>query len=437
MVPEPDCAWWNGLPTLAGHTLRTRSTPTAGKTATLVAKCLNRRRLWRIYKEGTSPLGMSAADPAPLCQRPRGWAAAAARDAVPWCCATVEFQPSFISIDTFNCAAFPADAWATPLPVSSEPAAACRADSATALAASAPPHRPTPGPPHFARALQAQHARVREFLQAQRDRWRQIAAHFTRQIETLQAEVHALQATNEGLRAELSARPAEGDRAEAAEDASRRYLMAMDDIRDLKARNAELQRQLLEAQSGPARPGAAAPADSGGDWETQKRRLLAELESDDQHDAESTERRLKIEEIVARTDKIIAEKNREIEELQHLLNNQSNSLGSLALGAAALEQVLDQDAIIREERQRLQQLQDECRDKLRQAEIELAMERARLARRDAEIEEKLRNADQRRSRRAEAEALAPTGRPVRGRWRTQLGLTDDGPPEADRSRDRR
>ena len=281
---------------------------------------------------------------------------------------------------------------------------------------------------------------MREFLQAQRERWRQIAARFTRQIETLQAEVHALQATNEGLGAELTARPAEGDPAavaEAAEDASRRYLMAMEDIRDLKARNAELQRQLMEVQSAPARRGAASPpAESGGDWETQKRRLLAELESDDQHDAQSTDRRLKIEEVVARTDKIIAEKNREIEELQNLLNNQSNSLGSLALGAAALGEVFDQDAIIVEERGRLKQMQDECQAKLRQAEIELAMERARLARRDAEIEEKIRNAEVRRSS-AETEALAPTGRPVRGRWRTQLGLTDEGPPESDRSRDRR
>ena len=291
---------------------------------------------------------------------------------------------------------------------------------------------------NFAGILQAQHARVREFLQAQRDRWRQIAARFTRQIESLQAEVDALQATSEGQRAELLAQPGSGDQTEIAEDASRRYLMAMDDIRDLKARNAELQRQLLEAQSASTRRGAAAPSDSSGDWETQKRRMLAELESDDRHDAESADRRLKIEEIVARTDKIIAEKDREIEELQHLLNDQSNSVGSLALGAAALEQVLDQDAIIREERQRLQQLQDECRDKLRQAEIELAMERARLARRDAEIEEKIRNADQRQSTAdADAAALAPTGRPVRGRWRAQLGLTDDGPPASDRSRDRR
>ncbi len=324
-----------------------------------------------------------------------------------------------------------------PLPVSSElpPVAAQTAATGPSCEPSTAPDAWTA---QFALTLQAQHARVREFLQTQRDRWRQIAAHFTRQIETLQAEVHALQATNEGLRAELLASPTDGNRAEAAEDASRRYLMAMDDLRELKARNAELQRQLVEAQAAPARRGAAAPTAESGNWETQKRRMLAELESDDRHDAESTERRLKIEEIVARTDKIIAEKDREIEELRHLLNNQSNSLGSLAMGAAALEQVFDQDAIIREERARLQQLQSECQDKLRQAEIEIAMERARLARRDAEIEEKVRNADQSRaSAEADADALAPTGRPVRGRWRTQLGLTDDGPPEPDRKGTRR
>ena len=135
-----------------------------------------------------------------------------------------------------------------------EQRAAARPRRPAALSTASTPPEPTDGwTAHFARALQAQHARVREFLQAQRDRWRQIAAHFTRQIETLQAEVHALQATNEGLRAELLARPAEGDRTELAEDASRRYQMAMDDIRDLKARNAELQRQLREAQSGSAR----------------------------------------------------------------------------------------------------------------------------------------------------------------------------------------
>ncbi len=364
---------------------------------------------------------------------------ARAGDALPRCCATVESQPTYTSIDTLSYDAFPTGAVEMPLPVDFEPpndAVVQQVAMPTAIPCCEPIDDWTT---QFAGALQAQHARVREFLQVQRDRWRQIANRFTRQIETLQAEVHALQAVNEGQQAEILARPVQSDRAEAAEDASRRYLMAMDDLRDLKARNAELQRQLLEAQSAGGRRGAAAsPADSGTDWETQKRRMLAELESDDRNDAESADRRIKIEEIVARTDKIIAEKNREIEELQHLLNNQSNSMGSLALGAAALEQVFDQDAIIREERERLQQLQEECRAKLRQAEIELAMERARLARRDAEVEEKMRNADQRQSSAdADAEALAPTGRPVRGRWRAQLGLGDANPPDSDRKSERR
>jgi hypothetical protein len=356
----------------------------------------------------------------------------------------VESQPAFIPLDTFTGDAFSADAPGMPLPVGGQQPPVADAQQDALSTPGAATEATDAWTARFACALQAQHARVREFLQAQRDRWRKISAHFTGRIETLEAEVRALQAANEGLEAELSAPghprtrgSAAGDRTELSEDASRRNLTAMDDIRDLKARNAELQRQLQEAQSAPARRGAAtsATAEVATDWETQKRRLLAELESDDQHDAESTVRRTKIEEVVSRTDTIIAEKNREIAELRQLLDDQSKSLGAQASGAAAVEQVLDQDAVVREERQRLKQLEDECRDKLCQAEIELARERARLARREAEIEAKLCNADQRSL--AESEVLSPTGRPVRGRWRTQMGLTDDVPPESGRSRDRR
>ena len=172
--------------------------------------------------------------------------------------------------------------------------------------------------------------------------------------------------------------------------------MAMDDIRDLKARNAELQRQLLEAQSaaGASRRAAPAASDSGTDWEAQKRRLLAELESDDQHDAESTDRRLKIEEIVARTDKIIAEKNREIEELQHLLNNQSNSLGSP--GAWALRPWSKCSTRTRSSARSGSGFSS-CRTSVKTSSARprssLPWSGHGLARREAEIEEKLRNAD--------------------------------------------
>ena len=345
----------------------------------------------------------------------------------------MELQSSFIPIDTFTCNALLADPWTGPLPAGGEV-------PSPAAGQAAPPRGASPEPADawsdgFTRTLQSQHVRVREFLFQQRDRWRRATAHFTRQAETLQAEVRALQAANEGLRAELLARPAGENASAVAAAASQTCLAAMDEVRGLKARNAELQRQLLELRAAPAGAAAAAPRADSGPWEAQKRRFLAELESDAPQDAEAAAERSKIEDVIARTDKIVADKNREIEELQYLLSNQSNSLGALAVGAAALGQVLDQDAIIREERERLQQLQEDCRQKLRQAEIELAMERARLARRDAEIEEKLQSAEARRGAvQPDAEALAPTGRSVRGRWRTQMGLTDDDPPDGDRGR---
>jgi len=286
----------------------------------------------------------------------------------------------------------------------------------------------------FARTLQEQHARIREFLQARSDRWQEAAARCMRQIETLQAQVAALMAANENLREKADYAGNSESQAE-SDEASSRYALAIDEIRELKAHNAELQQQLQTASSGPRRSSASAAADSGGDWESQKRRLLAELESEDGKDVGAIDRRREIEAIIERTDRIIAEKDREIEELKHLLDSQSGSLGSLAVGAAALEQVFDQDAIIREERQRLKQSQEESREKLRQAEIEIAMERARLARREAEIEDRFRNMEPRPgTSAAESEALAATGRAVRGRWRTQLGLSDDEPAEGGRGR---
>ena len=130
-------------------------------------------------------------------------------------------------MDTFTGDASVAGALGVPLPVSSEQPPAAADQQAATSAPSMPSETTDVWTANFARALQAQHARVREFLQAQRDRWRQIAARFTRQIETLQAEVHALQASNEGLGVELSARP-EGDRTEVAEAAA---VPVIDDIR--------------------------------------------------------------------------------------------------------------------------------------------------------------------------------------------------------------
>ena len=295
----------------------------------------------------------------------------------------MDAQPSFISIDTFHSDAFPAGALGLSLPMSDQKTAAHSAEAWT---------------DDLARSLQAQHGRVREFLDRQRRRWQQASAEFHRQIESLEGEA-----------------------------------------RDLRTRNDELQRQLSDAPATRAatssQPSAARAkpqaVNAANDWEAQKRRMLASLEPDDRNDAiapaDSLQQRTAIDEIVRRTDRIIAEKDREIEELRSQLAIQSCSLTTQASdAAAALGEVFDRDEIIRQERVRLQQLQGECREKLRSAEIAVAVERATLARREAELADRLRAADLRRSAAdADGATLAPTGRPIRGRWRAQMGLGED------------
>ena len=197
-------------------------------------------------------------------------AAAAARDALPLCC-----QPWNLNLRSSPSIRSPAMPFRQTPGGCPCPRAASSRPPPRAAAPLKQEHadRTVSGPPIGPR-LAARHARVREFLQARRDRWRQIAAHFTRQIETLQAEGRALPASTRACgrncwrgRGRQSG-PLGGGHVPPLPDGDGRHPR-------LKARNAELQRQLLEPQAVRA---LAAPRrrDSGGDWATQKRRLLAE-----------------------------------------------------------------------------------------------------------------------------------------------------------------
>jgi hypothetical protein len=90
---------------------------------------------------------------------------------------------------------------------------------------------------------------------------------------------------------------------------------------------------------------------------------------------------------------------------------------------------LDQDAVIREERDKLAQLQEEWRKKLRQAEIDISVERARITRDRAEIEDKLAAFEKERANQvsegdSNGAPAAASKKPTRGRWLTRLGLKD-------------
>jgi hypothetical protein len=277
---------------------------------------------------------------------------------------------------------------------------------------------------------------VREFLAAQRERWRELEGQLRQQIDDSAAEAQSLRARCEELEQELAGRPAgNGTPADATalEDLQRRYDMALEDLRGLKAQNAELRTRVGQVSNLPGagksqtRP---APSATGTalNWEAEKLRILAALESEAfDSGPQAVAERLKIEEVVRATERALAEKDREIEHLQQLLRQQSANLGAVAVGAAALEGIADQDAIVREERENLRRLQEQWREKLRQAEVEISVERAKLARKQAEIDEKLRTLEHAGAD-DQADGLSPSGKPPRGRWLARLGLGDGNEP---------
>lgn len=213
-------------------------------------------------------------------------------------------------------------------------------------------------------------------------------------------------------------------------DLHRRLELATQDCRELKAKNTALQDQLSKAKAAPAAGNASL---NGMDWEAQKQRLLAQLESDfDEKDEQQKADKLTVRAAIEATDQAIAAKDqelaemgRDLAELRKLLENQSDNIGQFAVGASAFAGMLDKDELIRQERENLQKLQDSLREQLRKAEIDISMERAKVARDRAEFEEKLSAFEEQRAR------LAPSGeeggsekskKPPRGRWLERLGL---------------
>ena len=170
------------------------------------------------------------------------------------------------------------------------------------------------------------------------------------------------------------------------EDLRRRFELAVQDVRELKNKNADLTDQLGRAKAAPASGGGHAM-----DWESQKRRMLEQLDAGfDDNNAEQKAERLKIEDAIKATEQAVAARDQEIKELRQHLENQSKNVGEVAVGAAAIAAALDGDAIVKQERENLQQLQAKLREELKKAEVDCSLERAKVARQRTELEEKIR-----------------------------------------------
>jgi len=129
-----------------------------------------------------------------------------------------------------------------------------------------------------------------------------------------------------------------------------------------------------------------------------------------------------------RRDEEIDRQRDELRELRGLLQHQSETReGGVAIGAAAIAGMIDQDELVRNERERLTELQAEWEDKFRQSEIEASLERAKLSRERQEVARKINELDEQLEHiRREDQVNQETGSSgTSRRWLAKLGLADD------------
>ena len=213
-----------------------------------------------------------------------------------------------------------------------------------------------------------------------------------------------------------------------------------DQLEQLSAQVAELEQQNEELASRVANSqieNTVEDSSAALSWEDRKKMILEQME-DDSYDAESFLATLpsgeectdaddyleQLREEVDQRNKELLERDNEIRELRCLLDQQSESRNDgMAIGAAAIAELVDNDDLVQQERKRLQEIQEEWEEKFRQAEIEASLERAKLSRERQELAQKRSELDeqlehiQRETR--QVEDNAPTRR-----WLAKLGLAD-------------
>ncbi len=157
-------------------------------------------------------------------------------------------------------------------------------------------------------------------------------------------------------------------------------------------------------------------------WEQRKQALLQQLEAETHADAPCDPRKvLEIERILEQTTGEIERRDQEISDLKVLIEHQSIAHDGMSIGVAAVAQMMESDSLIVAERLRLKELRDEWEQKQRQAEIEMSMERAKLARERVEIQEKTQRYEDNNPPQTEAEKQMGKTR-SRGNWLARLGL---------------
>jgi DNA repair exonuclease SbcCD ATPase subunit len=239
------------------------------------------------------------------------------------------------------------------------------------------------------------------------------------ELVSLRAERDALAERIETLEQSSSLPTSDADDQQRG-DLQRRFELAVEDVRELKTKNSR-----LEAQLAAARQQSTGAVDAGGmDWESQKRRMLASLEdSGDGGDEESERRRTTIASTIEITDAVIAEKDQEISELKSQLAACAETSDAPSDDRdQAVNALLDADEIIQQHRQKIAQLEQEMNDKLRAAELEISVERAKIARQKVELDQLQAKLEAERNALGVGAGQATTAGAPKRRWLSKLGL---------------
>ncbi len=286
----------------------------------------------------------------------------------------------------------------------------------------------------FEASLNAQRTGVIEFLAEQQERLDRAEAFVAQELRRLEVELAAQREQADRLRAERDAlaagladagAAAVETRDENADEKLRKDLeRALSDLRQARSQNAELQDQVARSRSTASKVAQHSAPPGRLDWEAEKRRILLALENDfDANNETQQHERLKIADVLRTTDEAIASRDREIQALKAELEACRGGVGAHAVSAAT-EQTVGDDPLVREERERLKRLQEQWSEKVREAEVELAVERAKLARQRVELEEQIRAGSEKASTPADVDSSPNAATAYRGRWLARLGLTD-------------
>lgn len=216
-----------------------------------------------------------------------------------------------------------------------------------------------------------------------------------------------------------------------------------DQVYDLEQQNRDLASQVATET---VRETVSDEAGDALSWEDRKQLILQQMEQDafsaDQFVSSLQQERQELakedpgnllDELRSEMDQHAQEvvrRDEEIRELRHLLDQQSSTReGGLAIGAAAIAEAMDSDELVREERERLQQMQTEWEEKFRQSEIEMSLERAQLSRERQELSNKqaeleLQMAQMKRDAK-QAHEHGTGGAPPARKWLAKLGLSEE------------